>query len=87
MINDCNSISEAIYPLAITSDRYTGVYSHGKFTAWNLEPWEVPTEPFEDDVTCANFWWSDNVPVCGIGDTIEAAIADLYMKIKREDDI
>lgn len=45
-----------IYPLTITRDRYCGTYSHGEYLAWNLDVWEVPTDPAADDVTCMEFW-------------------------------
>lgn len=71
-----------IYPLTITLDRYTGSYSGGKWTAWNCEPGEIPEGPFEDDVGCAYFWADNRTPV-GIGESPEAAIADLVRKIEE----
>lgn len=71
------TIYDSIYPLTITADRYTGAYSGGVFTAWNLEPIDVPTEPFEDDVGCAEYWGENN-PICGKGDTPSEACANLY---------
>ena len=75
------TIYDSIYPLTITADRYTGAYSSGVFTAWNLEPIEVPTEPFEDDVVCMNYWHSSETVVCGKGDTPEEAVANLYIML------
>ena len=73
------AIYDIIYPLTITADRYGGAYSGGNFIAWNLEPSEVPKEPFEDDVGCAMFWDSDKAVLCGKGDTPEEAVANLYV--------
>lgn len=78
-----DTIFESIYPLTITVDRYTGAYSGGRFTAWNLEPNEVPTEPFEDDVSCMDFWYGNrNGCVVGVGNTVEAAVANLYILLR-----
>lgn len=65
-----------IYPLTIKKDRYGGTYSHGEYLAWKLDIWEVPRDPFEDDVTCMMFWEMNKIPV-GRGETPEAAISDL----------
>ena len=73
-----DTIFESIYPLTIVSDRYSGVYSHGAFTAWNLETYEVPTEISGDDVTCMNFWHESKIP-CGKGQTVEEAVGNLYL--------
>ena len=45
-----------IYPLTITKDRYSGVYSGGEWTAWNCDADEVPSDISDDDVTCCGFW-------------------------------
>ena len=45
-----------IYPLTITKDRYTGVYSGGEWTAWYCDADMVPHEIASDDVTCCDFW-------------------------------
>lgn len=82
-----DTIFESIYPLTITADRYTGAYSDGRFTAWNLEPSEVPTEPFEDDVSCMGFWFGDrNGLVCGVGNTVEEAVGNLYIALNGRND-
>lgn len=67
------------YPLTIVYDRYTGVYSGGKYTAWNLLPWEVPKEIDGDDVECRDFWYNNLIPV-GVGDTPEKAVENLKDK-------
>ena len=65
-----------IYPLTVVKDRYTGVYSGGKFTAWNLEPYEVPLEICDGDGPCMNFWDRKEV-LAGCGETPTEAIIDL----------
>ena len=45
-----------IYPLTITKDRYTGVYSGGEWTAWYCDADEVPPEIASDDLACGSFW-------------------------------
>jgi hypothetical protein len=72
-----------LYPITIISDRYTGVYSGGRFTAWNLYEDKVPAEISLDDVTCNNFWVENKI-VCGIGYTPNEALEDLYNKLIKE---
>lgn len=79
-------VYEKLYPLTIVMDRYSGVYSGGKFTAWNLDPDEVPEEICWDDTSASVFF--DNIRkgkstfVYGIGATPDEAAMDLYLKIK-----
>jgi len=75
---------EIIYPLTILEDRYNGVYSGGKYTAWNMYPDEIPTAAFDDDVSCMKLWWGGNPPLVGVGDTMRAAVEDLRKKIASE---
>ena len=77
-----NTIFESIYPLTIVADRYGGVYSHGAFTAWNLETYEVPTEIASDDVACMDFW-NKNTITCGKGATVEEAVGNLYIALHK----
>lgn len=68
------------WPVTIVADRYRGVYSGGAWTAWPLEPSELPTEIFEDDLEC-RAWWvkhrsNAEIPV-GVGATPDAALASL----------
>ena len=82
-----DTIFESIYPLTIVLDRYTGAYSGGKFTAWNLDPDEIPTEPFSNDVDCMNFWYGDrNGLVVGLGNTVEEAVGNLYIALNGGSD-
>ena len=77
-----DTIFESIFPLTIVADRYSGVYSHGAFTAWNLEAYEVPAEIAGDDVTCMNFWNKNIIP-CGKGATVEEAVCNLYIELHK----
>ncbi len=71
-----------LYPLTITKDRYNGLYSGGEYTAWNLEPEEIPPQIFYDDVSCYDFWTNNKVPV-GKGNTPLEAIKNLEELLGR----
>lgn len=77
---DWTTIMHELYPLTVTADRYNGTYSRGKFTAWNLDPEEVPTDINEDDMTCMDFWAECEYTV-GLGRTVMEAIEDLERKL------
>lgn len=75
-----------IYPLTITKDRYDGIYSGGKYLAWNKNPEDVPPLPFEKDKIADDYWaqvrksnYGKNA--VGIGNTIDAAIQDLILRL------
>lgn len=63
-------------------DRYTGVYSGGRYTAWYCDPWDVPSDVEESDPLCALFWDNYDGPV-GRGDTIQGAIDDLVVSLEN----
>lgn len=70
------------YPLTIKSDRYGGVYSGGKYTAWPYDEADIPDEVDMDDVSCGHIWGvikSERHHV-GIGCTPSVAMLDLYLK-------
>lgn len=69
-----------VYPLTILRDRYSGSYSGGKYTAWNLYPWDIPDGPFSDDGGCFDFWLESTIPV-GVGETPNAAIRSLVLAL------
>ena len=71
-----------IYPLTIIADRYGGCYSDGAFTAWRMDPWDIPDEVFGEDIECMYFWRgkANNYSI-GRGDTPQEAFDDLYQKI------
>ena len=69
-----------IYPLTIVLDRYGGVYSGGKYLAYNKHPFEIKDgDEFADDVSCAMFWGEEHQ--IGVGDTPEKAINHLMGKL------
>lgn len=82
---------ERIYPLTVIRDRYNGVYSGGKITAWNQDFYKIPEQIDGDDPSCMNFWdefkQGEPVGLCGarvfvgFGNTIEEAINDLTVKM------
>ena len=73
-----DTIQDSIYPLTITADRYSGVYSGGNFIAWNLDADEIPDDIYSDDCGCHEFWLTNKIPV-GKGKTVEEAIGNLYI--------
>ena len=73
------------YPVTITRDRYTGAYSGAQWTAWNCEPSEIPEGPFSDDVSCAEFWAKNKLPV-GLGRMPSIALLDLMNKLEGGDE-
>lgn len=79
-------IKRTLYPLTVVKDRYTGTYSGGEFTAWALEPEDVPPEIWYDDVPCMNFWWNrpdDDDVIAGRGKTPEEAIENLSKRLEK----
>ena len=79
---------EELYPLTIIMDRYNGVYSGGKYTAWNCQPHFIPSGIYGDDMDCYDTWDEVRADVhmkymFGVGDTIEDAIKNLANK-RRE---
>ena len=78
------------YPLIIIADRYSGVYSGGKFTAWNKDFDNIPYEIKGDDIEAFNFWeeyrenYDKNIfkyGVIGIGNTPDEAVDDLIKNL------
>ena len=72
-----------LYPVTIVEDRYTGTYSEGVYTAWNLDPWDIPKEIDGSDAECALFWRCNKIPV-GKGFTPNEALDDLVQQIAKE---
>lgn len=78
-----------MYPLIII-DRYTGAYSHGKYTAWNDVFYRIPKEVEANDVECLEFWSKfkqgekrnifNKLLYIGIGNTPIDALEDLKTK-------
>ena len=62
-----SSMDEPLYPVAIIATRYGGTYEGGAWAAFPLDPWQVPTDPFADDMACAA-WWEQFAHAVGVGD-------------------
>lgn len=73
---------EEIYPCTIIADRYGGVYSGGKWTAFACDYDFVPPDVDADDVTCGNFWYKNQIPV-GLGNTPQQAYEKLKESMKK----
>lgn len=76
-----------IYPLTIVADRYGGVYSGGKYTAWYCDANEVPEDIFQNDVLCDECWdylynHSSDI-LFGVGETIDEAVRNLNEKLVK----
>jgi hypothetical protein len=69
----------------IIADRYGGVYSRGRWTAWNMYPEQIPSDPSGDDITAADFWLradgEDNQPLVGRGAPPTEACEDLKRRL------
>lgn len=81
------------YPLTILMDRYSGMSSGDKFTAWNKNPETIPYEVYGGDFEAIDFWeeyykgydkivWSSEV--IGVGNTPNDAVEDLIRKQKEK---
>ena len=82
-------------PVTIVKDPNDGLYSHGKYIAFPLDPQDIPQTsvlkiddnpdwPFEgmDDANIVrSFWWYHDAP-CGKGNTPNEALEDLGKQLK-----
>lgn len=68
------------YPVTIIADRYSGVYSRAKFTAWPHYETGIPDGPSDGDTECSEFWDSYSEPV-GKGKDPNEAFQDLIDKM------
>lgn len=68
-----------IYPVTIIYDRYGGVYSGGRWVAFNLYYDDIPGAVSGDDISCHEFWseFKNRHGVAGRGDTPDEALEDL----------
>ena len=73
----------SLYPVTIIQDRYSGTYSGGVWTAFNLHKEQIP-DAIDDDVSCRNFWTlAENFHLAiGKGNTPDEALHDLEEKMK-----
>jgi hypothetical protein len=74
-------VEDEIYPLTIIADRYSGTYSGGLYTAWNLAYDVIPDGVEFDGDDALDFWESNSIPY-GKGRTVSEALIDLYLKLK-----
>jgi hypothetical protein len=79
-----NFMEDTIYPLTIIADRCSGTYSGGSYTAWNLEPWNIPDGVEYDGADGLDFFEKNKI-VYGKGATVSEALADLYVKLGGAD--
>jgi hypothetical protein len=83
LADEYNRSVDEIYPITIISDRYSGVYSGGEWTAWALDPDNLPDGIFDSDVECAVAWSELKEDrkrgklAFGIGNTPDEALRDL----------
>ena len=79
------TMADKIYPLTVIADRYDGVYSGGRFLAFNRRFYDIPEAIASDDVSCSEFWsiFKNRNEIVGLGDTPDEAIKNLYHKLKR----
>ena len=86
---DMKMIYDDIYPLTVCIDRYSGIFSGGKFTAWNLDVRDMPWQICGGDDDAMDIFHDirngDLNIVYGIGATPDEAVKDLWNKLKKED--
>lgn len=100
-VGQCGRPGPLPVPLIVLSDRYGGVYSRAKFTAWNCYFEDFPVEAEGDDTSADVFWCSHrdgyyDETICdlltgrrkpiGLGDTPDAAVEDLRRKLAESED-
>lgn len=83
LANEYQKSVDKIYPITIISDRYSGTYSGGEWTAWALYPENLPDGIIDGDVECACAWVNlkedrkHGKIAFGIGNTPDEALRDL----------
>ena len=86
---EIQEVLDDTYPICVIKDRYGGVYSGGRYTAWYSNMSNIPFGIHEDDVTCAHAWSDlraarqNGKLVYGIGKTPDEALRDLAIAIIR----
>lgn len=78
---------ESEWPTTIVRDRYGGIYSGGAWTAWPLEPCDIPTEIDGDDVSCSAWWkraQAEETICVGVGGTPETALEALRTRMRPQ---
>lgn len=91
---EIQKVLDDTYPLFVIKDKYNGIYSGGKYTAWYSDISMIPYGIYEDETTCAATW--DNLRVLrqigrlvyGVGKTSDEALNDLaktFIRISKKD--
>lgn len=70
------------WPVTIINDRYRGCYSGAEWTAFPLEPFEIPEEVIGEDIECSEFWEQNKEPV-GKGLYADDALDELEYLIRE----
>lgn len=65
--------------ITIIEDRYNGVYSGAKYTAWNLTYDEIPDGVESGDGECVVFW-HEYKGIVGKGNSPKEALEDLIIQ-------
>lgn len=90
---EIQDVLDDAHPLCVIKDRYGGIYSGGRYTAWYSDIPNTPSGIFEDEETCAKAWGKlraarqNGKLVYGIGRTPDEALRDLaiaMIRIKEE---
>lgn len=81
------------YPLAVITDRYSGIFAGAKFTAWNRDPDMIPEDVFGGDGEAMDFWIKYHnkdinraFDMVGFGNTPNEAVDDLIKKLESIND-
>lgn len=74
-----------LWPIVICEDRYNGTYSGGRWLATSGERGLFDSAPYGGDIEANRFWrnqfWrSTSAARIGVGDTPEAALANLVSR-------
>ena len=76
--------------LTIIKDRYGGMYSGGRYTAWNIPFTKIPSIVEGSDFECETFWIaykavdrSGHTTIVGFGNTPQSALEDLIEKMNK----
>jgi len=72
------------WPLTVVSDRYGGVYSGAEWTAWPLEPGEIPEPVGGSDTECQAWWKAAGDVVVGKGTSPNEAVDALKRLVSCE---
>jgi hypothetical protein len=72
------------WPLTVVFDRYGGVYSDAEWTAWPLEPAEIPEAVCGNDADCQAWWTAAGDVLVGKGPSPNEAVNGLKRLVSSE---